>query len=419
LTEKRVIVIGGGPAGMMAAIAAAEHGAITELWERNERLGRKLAITGKGRCNITNDAPTGELIKNLPGNGAFLYSAFSRFPASATMDFFTGLGVALKTERGRRVFPALDNAHEVVAALERRLPAVGVDVHYRRRASGLLFEDDCISGAVDTRGKRTAAAAVVLASGGISYPATGSTGDGYTMAAAAGHSIVSPRAALAPLETAEGWPTEIAGLSLKNVALSAVWEGKPLGREFGEMLFTHFGVSGPIVLSLSRAISALPQGGAGAVLLLDLKPALSIEQCNKRLLRDLQAGSRKQVGNALFGLLPMALLPVLLRLANIPAEKPAHQISRAERARLAELLKALPLTINGPRPLAEAIVTAGGVNVKEIDPRTMGSKKLAGLYFAGELLDVDGFTGGYNLQAAWASGYIAGSSAAQYAANGV
>jgi len=415
LTEQRIIVIGGGPAGMMAAITAAEHGAQAELWERNDCLGRKLAITGKGRCNITNDAPTGELIKNLPGNGAFLYSAFSRFPAAATMDFFSGLGVALKTERGRRVFPAQDDAHEVVAALERRLLALNVQVHYRRRAAGLLCAGGELSGATDTRGEKTAARAVILASGGMSYPATGSTGDGYTLAEAAGHRIVPLRPALAPLETQESWPAEVAGLSLKNVALTAVSNGKPLGREFGEMLFTHFGVSGPIVLSLSRAVSALPQDGAGSTLVLDMKPALTTEQCDKRLQRDLQAGSRKQADNALRGLLPLALLPLLLRLADIPATKPANQISRAERLRLAELLKALPLTVKGPRPLAEAIVTAGGVNVKEIDPRTMASKKLPGLYFAGELLDVDGYTGGYNLQAAWASGYVAGSSAARYA----
>jgi predicted Rossmann fold flavoprotein len=408
----QLIVIGGGPAGMMAALSAAKAGAAVTLWERNDSLGIKLSITGKGRCNITNNAPTEDLIKNMPGNGTFLYGAFSRFPARATMDFFTELGVELKTERGRRVFPLSDSAYQVVEALQNRLRKAGVSVHYRRRATRLLIAEGRISGVQDTRGERQAATAVVLATGGASYPATGSSGDGYKIARAVGHDIIEPRPALAPLETYETWPGELTGLSLKNVCLSASNNGKMLGKEFGELLFTHFGLSGPIVLSLSRAVTALPHSGAGVMLALDLKPALSAEQLDKRLLRDVGADSRKQVSNALSGLTPAALLPLLLSLAEIPANKYAHQLSRAERVRLAELLKALPLTVKGPRPLAEAIITAGGVNVKEVDPKTMGSKKLSGLFFAGELLDVDGFTGGYNLQAAWASGFVAGQSAA-------
>ena len=411
-SENHVIVIGGGPAGMMAALAAREAGATVTLWERNDNLGKKLSITGKGRCNITNNAPTDELIKNLPGNGAFLYSAFSRFPAQATMDFFTELGVELKTERGRRVFPLSDSARQVVDSLCSRLQEANVNVLYRRRAARLLTEKDRIVGAEDTRGEKQSAAAVVLATGGASYPATGSSGDGYKLASAAGHTIIDPRPALAPLETNETWPGELTGLSLKNVRLSAFYSGKAVGREFGELLFTHFGLSGPIVLSLSRTITALPNGGAGTELALDIKPALSMEQLDKRLLKEVEVGSRKHIINALAGLSPAALLPLLLRLADIPPDRYAHQLSRTERARLPALLKALPLTVKSPRPLAEAIVTAGGINVKEVDPKTMASKKLHGLYFAGELLDVDGFTGGYNLQAAWASGYIAGQSAA-------
>ena len=409
--NKDILVIGGGPAGMMAALAAAEAGAAVTLWERNDSLGKKLSITGKGRCNITNNAPNEEIIKNLPGNGAFLYSALNRFPAQATMDFFMRLGVDLKTERGRRVFPLSDSAHQVVQALHNHLQATGVKICYRRRAARLLVKDGRLSGVEDTRGEKQAVAAAVLATGGMSYPTTGSSGDGYKLARAVGHTVVEPRPALSPLETVETWPGELAGLSLKNVRLSASYYGKALGQEFGELLFTHFGLSGPIVLSLSRAVTVMPTKGAGAKLSLDLKPALSTEQLDKRLLRDLEYASRKQVINALSGLTTSALLPLLLRLAEIPADKFANQLNRAERARLTSLLKALPLTVKGARPLTEAIVTAGGVNVKEIDPKTMGSKKLAGLFFAGELLDVDGFTGGYNLQSAWSSGYIAGQAA--------
>lgn len=413
-SENQVIVIGGGPTGMMAALTAAETGAAVTLWERNDCLGKKLSITGKGRCNITNNASTEELIENMPGNGIFLYGAFNRFPAQSTMDFFEKLGVELKTERGRRVFPLSDSANQVVGALRHRLEEAGINIHYQRRAARLLSKEGRISGVEDTRQESQAAVAVILATGGASYPATGSSGDGYKIALAVGHSLIKPRPALAPLEITENWPKELSGLSLKNVGLSAYFAGKALRREFGELLFTHFGLSGPIVLSLSRSITALPNGGAGAQLILDLKPALSFEQVDKRLQRDIEAASRKYIINALAGLTPAALLAPLLRLAEIPHNKYAHQLSRAERIKLAALLKALPITVKGPRPLAEAIVTAGGVHVKEIDPQTMASKKRSGLFIAGELLDVDGYTGGYNLQAAWSSGYIAGQAAARY-----
>ena len=412
--EKHVIVIGGGPAGMMAALTAAQAGAAVTLWERNDSLGKKLSITGKGRCNITNNAPTEELIKNLPGNGAFLHGAFSRFPAQATMDFFTSLGVELKTERGRRVFPLSDNARQVVQALQNRLQTAGVHIHYRRRAARLVIAKGRLSGVIDTRQKKQPATALVLATGGASYPATGSSGDGYKIAREVGHTIIEPRPALSPLETVETWPGQLAGLSLKNVVLSASYNEKRIGKEFGELLFTHFGLSGPIVLSLSRALTVLPDNGYLTRLALDLKPALSAQQLDKRLQRDLETASRQQVAHALSGLTPAVLLPLILSMAEIPATKFAHQLSRAERTKLADSLKNLPITVKGLRPLAEAIVTAGGIRVKEVNPKTMESKILPGLFLAGELLDIDGFSGGYNLQAAWASGYIAGQAAALY-----
>ncbi len=409
---KNIIVIGGGPAGMMAAISAATAGAKVSLWERNQVLGKKLAITGKGRCNITNQCSIEELIANLPGNGQFLYGAFNRFNSDDICNFFSDYGLNLKTERGRRVFPASDKAQDVVALLAKVLAEQKVDIHYQRRAQKLLWQEGKICGAVDDKGQQQLADAIILATGGKSYPLTGSDGDGYRLAQAVGHHITDLRAALAPLNTRESWPAEISGLSLKNVNLKAVWQDKIIGEEFGEMLFTHFGVSGPIVLSLSRAISALPEQGQGCQLLINLKPALSEEQLDLRLQRDLNKEIRKQVGNALADLLPQALWPICWQQAQVNPQKKANQISRNERKQIIHTLQNLKLTVAGPRPLKEAIVTAGGVDVKEIIPKTMASKKISGLYICGELLDIDGFTGGYNLQAAWSSGYIAGQSAA-------
>ena len=410
--KKQIIVIGGGPAGMMAAITAARQGATVTLWERNERLGRKLALTGKGRCNITNDAPLDELIKQMPGNGRFLYSAFSRFSAQDTINFFSqDLQLPLKTERGRRVFPLSDSAPQVVDALQKEMQRLGVKIHFKRRACQLLLKDGQIYSLRDTKGNQESAQAVIIATGGLSYPATGSTGDGYRLAAQVGHTLVEPLPSLVGLETVESWPFALSGLSLKNVTLAVYQADKLLGEEFGELLFTHFGVSGPIVLSLSRLVTTLPNQGAGVRLSIDLKPALSLEQLDDRLLRDLQAASRKQLQNALDGLMPAALWPVVLKISELNPHKIANQISRTERAKLAELLKNLPLTVHSPRSIAEAIVTVGGINVREVDPKTMQSRLCPNLYLVGELLDIDGFTGGYNLQAAWSSGYLAGLSA--------
>ena len=410
-----IIVIGGGPAGVMAALTAADRGASVELWERNRSLGRKLAITGKGRCNVTNATETEELVRNLPGNGQFLYGAFSRFGAADVMDFFEQrCGLPLKTERGRRVFPASDRARDVVEALESQLELAGIPVLYQTRAKKLALRQGRVSGVYDFSGALHPARAVVVATGGVTYPATGSTGDGYALAEQAGHSIVSPKPSLVPLETEETWPARVSGLSLKNVELSLLSGEQTLDKAFGEMLFTHFGVSGPIVLTLSKTVCAQRDQGRGLRLSLDLKPALTPEQLQERLRRDLEKYSRRVFANSLGDLLPASLIPVFVGLSGIPEHKPVNQLTREERVRVCSLLKALPLTVAGPRPLSEAIVTAGGVATRQIDPRTMASKLMPGLFFAGEVMDVDGWTGGYNLQAAWSSGYAAGNGAAAY-----
>lgn len=408
-----MIVVGGGPAGIMAAIAAAEAGASVTLWERNRQLGKKLAITGKGRCNITNNAPSvQELVRHIPGNGPFLYGAFSRFSVQDTLDFFTAAGLPLRTERGRRVFPLSDNAQDVVAALEKRLEQAGVCVRYGMRAKKLALSNGAVAGVYDFSGALHPAGAVIVATGGVSYPLTGSTGDGYSLAEQASHSIVPPRPSLAPLETVETWPAELAGLALKNVDVSLYQGDKLLEKGFGEMLFTHFGVSGPLILTLSRAVCFGREQGGEMRAVIDLKPALDAEQLDQRVQRNFLRFSRKYYQNSLGDLLPASLIPVFVGLSGIPGDKPVNQISREERRRLVTLLKGLALTVKGPRPIDEAIVTAGGVNVREVDPKTMASRLVRGLYFAGEVLDIDGYTGGYNLQAAWSSGYVAGCAAA-------
>lgn len=410
-----LIVIGGGPAGVMAALTAAQNGVETQLWERNKSLGRKLAITGKGRCNITNNAPLQELVRQISGNGAFMYSALSRFGPAEVMDFFEqDCALPLKTERGRRVFPQSDRAADVVAALRQQLERAGVNVVCQRRAKRLELRQGRVCGVYDYSGACHSARAVVVACGGMTYPATGSTGDGYQLAAQAGHSIVAPKPSLVPLETVEEWPKQLSGLSLKNVELRVTSGERLLAKDFGELLFTHFGLSGPIVLSLSRPICAQPQQGRGLGLLLDLKPALSLEQLDQRLQRDFGQFSRRRFANSLEQLLPASMIPVFVQLSGVEPELPVNQLAKAQRRRIGELLKALPLTVSGPRPLAEAIVTAGGVNVRELEPKTMASRLAQGLYFAGEVMDVDGWTGGYNLQVAWSSGRAAGLAAAAY-----
>ena len=407
---KKIIVIGGGPAGIMAALAAANGGAEVALWERNKSLGRKLAITGKGRCNITNMADTKDLVKNMPGNGSFLYSAFTRFSAEDTWDFFEQHGLQLKVERGRRVFPLSDNAHEVVEVLVQALHEAGVKIEYNLRAKELALQNKQIIGVYDYPGRLYPADAVIIATGGVTYPATGSTGDGYALAAQAGHTIIPPKPSLVPLETVESWPSEVSGLALKNVEMTIRDQDKVLDKAFGEMLFTHFGLSGPIVLSLSKVVTAAAEMGRGLTALIDLKPALSEEKLDERLLRNNQKFSRKHFINSLDELLPASLIPVFVRLVGIDPHKPVNQLTKEERREMVYMLKSLPLTIKGPRPISEAIVTSGGVQVKEINPKSMASNLISGLYFSGEVIDIDGYTGGYNLQAAWSSGYVAGCS---------
>ena len=407
---KKIIVIGGGPAGIMAALAAANGGAEVTLCERNKSLGRKLAITGKGRCNITNMADTKDLVKNMPGNGSFLYSAFTRFSAEDTWDFFEQHGLQLKVERGRRVFPLSDNAHEVVEVLMQALHEAGVKIEYNLRAKELALQNKQIIGVYDYPGRLYPADAVIIATGGVTYPATGSTGDGYALAAQAGHTIIPPKPSLVPLETVESWPSEVSGLALKNVEMTIRDHDQVLDKAFGEMLFTHFGLSGPIVLSLSKVVTAAAEMGRGLTALIDLKPALSEEKLDERLLRNNQKFSRKHFINSLDELLPASLIPVFVRLVGIDPHKPVNQLTKEERREMVYMLKSLPLTIKGPRPISEAIVTSGGVQVKEINPKSMASNLISGLYFSGEVIDIDGYTGGYNLQAAWSSGYVAGCS---------
>ncbi|MBT9141887.1 MAG: hypothetical protein DDT29_00280 [Dehalococcoidia bacterium] len=396
---------------MMAAGQAAAAGASVTLLERNERLGKKLAITGKGRGNVTNAADIGDFIQQFPGNGSFLYAAFYRFTNEDVRNFFLEQGVPTAVERGGRVFPQSQRAADLVEAMKRFLNLKNVRVQLARRVTAILTSENRVSG-ISCGDEQIPADAVVLATGGASYPATGSSGDGYLLAKKLGHTIISPRAALVPLETAEAWGRELVGLSLKNVTARVKVNGKIIAEEFGEMLFTHYGLSGPIILTLSRVVvRALEQKQQPSVLI-NLKAALTQEQLDARLLRDFEKYARKQFKNSLVDLLPQRLIVPVMALAGIPPELPVHQVSKTQRTALLEVLTCLPLTVTGKRPLREAIVTAGGVSLKEVNPATMGSKLIEGLYFAGELLDVDGNTGGYNLQAAFSTGFLAGSSVA-------
>jgi len=408
----KVVVIGAGPAGMMAAITAAAQGAAVTIVEKKDRVGRKLSITGKGRCNITSSVDKDGLIKGFPGNGRFLYSSFNEFSNLDLIDFFQQHGLKTKVERGNRVFPESDKAEEVVAVLYKVLKESGVKILTTSEVKKIDIKGDRVI-SVDCQPIKLPADAVIIATGGMSYPGTGSTGDGYHWARAAGHSIVEPRPGLVPLLAREDWAKELQGLSLKNTRVTAYdGEGRKINEDCGELLFTHFGLSGPIILSMSRDIGeCLYRKKKPVIIELDLKPALNEEKLDERLQRDLDKYSRKIFKNALDDLLPQKMITVIIRLSGIEANKACHQISRAERLGLVNLLKHLPLTIYGTRPIAEAIVTAGGVNIKEVDPRTMQSKLVKGLFFAGEVLDIDGYTGGYNLQAAFSTGYVAGKSA--------
>lgn len=406
-----IVVVGGGAAGLMAAAAAAQAGADVLLLERNEKLGKKLYITGKGRCNVTNACDTQDLFGQILRNAKFMYSAIYTFDNFRVMDFFEQNGTPLKTERGGRVFPVSDHASDIIRALSNALERGQVDVRLHTRAASVSKQVDSFV-VKDTNGASFAADKVILATGGLSYPSTGSTGDGYGFAQHFGHTIQTLNPSLTAMVAKESYIKELQGLSLKNVRARIFDGAKLVYDDFGEMLFTHFGVSGPLMLSASAVVNDRLLS-RHLQLFIDLKPALTIEQLDQRILRDFEKFKNKQFKNALGALLPSRLIPVAVALSQVDAERKVHEITKEERKSLLQVLKNFPATLTGFRDFKEAIITRGGVHVKEIDPSTMESKLVKGLYFAGEMLDVDALTGGYNLQAAWSSGYLAGSSAAQ------
>ena len=398
------IVIGGGPAGMFAAITAAKQGSKVLLLEKNDRLGKKLLITGKGRCNVTNNCSSEEVIGNIPRNGRFLYSALDNFTPADIMTFLENEGCLLKTERGNRVFPISDKSVSVLEALKQAMKKYGVKIFYDT-VEEIVTENSTVTSVV-TENQAYPCKWVILATGGVSYPATGSTGDGYKMAEKLGHTVVSPEGSLVPLETVGEDCQRMQGLSLRNVSIKLLnAKGKLLYKDFGELLFTHFGVSGPTVLSASAHMK-----GDNCRLLIDLKPALEPEKLNDRLLRDFEVYKNRTMENALTDLLPHSMIPVVLEKANIPLDLQANSLRKVQRRNLVELLKAFPVEISGKRPVAEAIITSGGIKISEVDPKTMQSKLVSGLYFAGEILDCDAYTGGFNLQIAWSTAFVAGQS---------
>lgn len=405
----RVIVIGGGAAGMMAAYAAALSGHSVVLLEQNEKLGKKLFITGKGRCNVTNACEREKLFENVVSNPKFLYSAFSGFDNGDLMELLRRAGCPLKVERGERVFPVSDHASDVTAALTRLLKEGGVEVRLRVKVKEISAADGRVTGVLSADGQYIRADAVVLATGGLSYPTTGSGGDGHRMAEGLGHTLKTCTPALTPMETAEQWCTSLQGLSLKNVTLTMRCGGKQIWNGFGEMLFTHFGISGPLVLSASSYYGKCKDKTA-VTAAVDLKPALTMEQLDRRILRDFEENRNKQFKNVIGSLYPSRLIPVMILLSGIDGEKKIHEVTRQERSRLAEVTKNLTMRVTGLRDFAEAIITQGGVRVKEVNPSTMESKIVQGLYPVGELLDLDAVTGGFNLQIAWSTGYLAGRS---------
>jgi len=401
------IVIGGGPAGMFAAITAAKRGQNVLILERNDRLGKKLLITGKGRCNVTNDCSAQEVLQNTPRNGKFLYSAMTAFPPEKIKAFFEENGCPLKTERGNRVFPVTDKSVSVLECLLKELHRLHITVK-TGRVRKILTKDGTVTG-VETQNETISAGWVILATGGASYPATGSTGDGYAMAEMLGHTVVAPQGSLVPLETAGTDAQDMQGLSLRNVGVKLLnAKKKVLYKDIGELLFTHFGISGPTVLSASCHLK-----GEGCRLLIDLKPALEENKLDDRILRDLDLYQNRTMENALTDLLPRSMIPVVLRRLDIDPNLQANSLTRQKRRAMVELLKAFDLEITGKRPVAEAIITSGGVKVSEIDPKTMESKKVSGLFFAGEIIDCDAYTGGFNLQIAWATAYAAGMAAGE------
>ena len=405
---KRVVVIGGGAAGLMAAVIAGREGAKVTLLEKMNYVGKKMGITGKGRCNITNACDMSDFIKNTPGNGKFLYGAYERFTNEDLLQLLHDAGLETKVERGGRVFPASDSALDVRNTFMKLMKHYGVDVHLEEPVKKLLVDDGVVIGVVTDK-ETYHADAVVIATGGKSYPATGSTGDGYILAAQVGHKITDIRPSLVPIVTEESWVKDLMGLSLRNVELSVVAKNKVQAKMFGEMMFTHFGITGPIVLSLSHTVGKLMRKKNIGTIGLDinLKPALSPETLDKRLQKDFELYSKKQLINGMKDLLPSRLIPLIIELAGIDPQKPINQISKEERQQIGYMLQHMPLTVKGLRPVEEAIVTAGGISLKEFNPKTMESKLVKGLYGAGEVLDIDAFTGGYNLQAAFSTGYVA------------
>ena len=398
------IIIGGGPAGMFAAITAAQQGKRVLILERNDRLGKKLLITGKGRCNVTNDCDGTEILQNIPRNGRFLYSAMTEYPPKRIIEFFEKAGCPLKTERGNRVFPVSDKSQSILETLQKEMRRLDIAVH-TARVKEIKTDGHGVCG-VETDRRSYETSSVILATGGVSYPTTGSTGDGYAMAKKLGHTIIEPQGSLVPLETAGNDCPDMQGLALRNVAVKLLnAKGKVLYKDFGELLFTHFGVSGPTVLSASCHLK-----GEGCRLVIDLKPALDEGKLNDRILRDLEMYQNRAMENALTDLLPRSMIPVVLQRLEIDPQMQANSLTKQKRRALVELLKAFSVDITGKRPVAEAIITSGGIKTSEIDPKTMESKLVPGLYFAGEIIDCDAYTGGFNLQIAWATAYAAGMS---------
>lgn len=415
MSSRKIVVIGGGAAGAMAAGHAAAEGVEVILIEKMPRIGRKIAISGKGRCNLTNAGDIRDFIKYYPSNGKFLYSSLSQFTNTDVVNFFKRYDVETKVERGGRVFPTKDNSEVIVKALENFLKDNGVKVFLQTPASNVLVDDKKqVHGVQIKSGDIIQSDAVIVATGGASYPGTGSTGDGYDIARELGHHVVTPLPALVPLKTQEQWPKELQGLTLKNVEASLWINDKKQAREFGEMLFTHFGISGPIILTLSHYAAQALSKKQKVAIKINLKPALSFEQLNLRLQRDFQKYINKLFRNSLDDLLPKSIIPTIIKLSGINPDKVVNEFTKEERKKLVSLLQDLPLNIIGTLGLATAIVTSGGVDVKEVNPTTMESRLIKGLFWAGEVLDVDGVTGGYNLQAAFATGYKAGKAAAQY-----
>lgn len=405
----KVIIIGGGASGLMAASRAAQRENEVHIYEKNDRLGKKIYITGKGRCNITNDSDVENFIANIPGNPYFLYSALYGFTSGDTVSFFNSLGLETKVERGSRVFPVSDKAADVVAAFEKYMKKMKVNIHLNSPVDSIIIKDKKAVG-IKIKEKEIMADAVIVATGGLSYPGTGSTGDGYGFAKKCGHTVTNLYPSLVPLKAEEKWCADLMGLSLKNAAITLKDEnGKKIYTDFGEMLFTHFGVSGPMILSASCHITGLTSGKK-AKLYIDLKPALDEKALDNRIMRDFEKFINKNFANSLDELLPKKLIPVIIKLSGIDEFKKVHDITKEERKRLVLLIKSLPLTITGATGFNEAVITRGGVNVDEINPSTMESKIIKNLYFIGEVLNCDGYTGGFNLQIAFSTGFAAGNS---------